>query len=75
MLSKIDKVLLAGLVRSDMFQALRNLVDEMILNWNNKPVVGDTEFTYLKASLERDWKAIGARRIIDEIESLYKTQI
>ncbi len=49
------------------FDALRELVEEMKINWINQLPTGSSEFEYLKASFERDGKIIGVSALLQEI--------
>lgn len=72
MLNKIDKSLLASLVTTDSFSALKNLVEELSVKWGSQQLLGEDEFHYLKVAFERDGKIKGLKELLEHIENLYK---
>lgn len=68
MLTKMDKSKLSALYRSDIFSVLRQLAQEIIEELHKDVPTGETEFQYLKNSLERDGQIIGIDKFIKQIE-------
>jgi len=68
MLTQRDKSQLANLAKSDTFRVLQQLASDMIDNFHKEIGTGETEFQYLKSSLERDGKILGIDLFLKGIE-------
>lgn len=73
MITPIDKAKLANLVQSDTFRVLRQLVEDMIGQWQKELGSGISEFEYLKSCLERDGKIQGVDSFLKEVERYVET--
>ena len=67
-MTKNDQAVLASLARSREFEALRRLAEEMIHEWKMELPSGETEFQYIKSSLEKDGKILGIDALFKRID-------
>ncbi len=67
-MTKSDRSLLNNLYRSETFSALRRLCDDLVAAWHKDLPQGETEFQYMRQSIERDGKIMGLDRLIKTIE-------
>jgi len=67
-MNKSQKGQLKLLIQSASYIALQELAKEMTFELGSKPVIGNTEFEYLKNSFTRDGKIEGMARLLEEVE-------
>lgn len=65
-----DKSALKLLWKGREWDALCRLSDQLTEMWQKQVATGETEFEYLKNSLERDGKILGVSQFLKEIERI-----
>ena len=70
MISQLDQSKLKALWRGDAHNILQRIAQDMVESWHRELPTGDTEFQYLKSSLERDGKIMGVDQFLKKLEEI-----
>lgn len=70
-MTKQDKSLLMNLYRSNGFEALQRLAQDIIEELHRQSTIGNTEFEYLRNNIEREGKILGIDLLLKQIEKIY----
>jgi len=70
MITPNDASMLKSLYRSQEFTVLKKVAETLIERWHKETPTGDTQFNYLRDSLNRDGKILGVDEFLKEIEKI-----
>lgn len=70
MITQKDVGQLLAVYRSDTWQSLLKLIDEMALKWQMEAQTGNAEWEYLRDNLLRDGRIEGMKLLMKEIERI-----